>query len=920
MPFPAVKNQQAVHLGEMANIAGYISTTMRKKYDFRPLSNGRATQITGWLLCCCLLWFHPQMRAQSGLAEKCSPPLRAAFDAGPPAAQRSGHQGLFTVVVHDLPAFEAWARQNTPAVHACYPPARILVLEDRWPHFRDTVLARPEVLFADFGALAGREEVLVPGHNLFASHIAFVHARQPALDGAGATVSIKEFRFDSADVDFKDRYVPGSKPAPLLSVHAGIMATLAAGAGNAGPAGRGVSRGCRLVSSSFVGLLPDPDDDYEALDIGVQNHSYGLDIENYYGAGALAYDQSTQIHPEILHVFSAGNSGAGTPPSGVYAQVNGFANLTGNFKMAKNVLVVGAVDSFRQVTPFSSRGPAFDGRIKPDLVAFGQDGSSGAAALVSGSAAVLRQAFFEKYGYHPGSDLLRAILTGSADDILTPGPDFVSGFGHLNLKKAVELVQHQFMANGTVAEAQSIVFTADLPANMRRLKITLCWNDLPALPNAAKALVNDLDLRVQMPDGSMVFPQVLNIFPHADSLSLPARPGRDSLNTVEQAVLPYPPAGTYQIMVDGYAVSNGSQPFALAMSWDTLGHFEWTCPLPQGPAYSGEQAILYWETALDATAQGSLEWKPAGSLDWQVIDPAIALHTGFSKWVLPDTFTPAQVRMRIGAREFVSDTFLIAPELRMQVGFDCPDSFLVRWNSAAPDASYRLWALQGRYLQPLLTVSDTFIVLKKTEYPQARFAVSARAAGYPDGGVYSNAPDIAAQSAGCFIQSLLAQIADENRVELSLRLGSLYGIRKIWVEKYEQDEWAPLCEEQAPALETGCTDFTPAAGTNTYRARLEMENGGTVTGEPVTVYFAGENGYLVLPNPVAGGNTLFVISRFTDDIPAFTMYDLAGRFIFEKALDDTRTEIVLPHLPPGYYSWQVTETTNRKYYGKLLIR
>jgi hypothetical protein len=37
------------------------------------------------------------------------------------------------------------------------------------------------------------------------------------------------------------------------------------------------------------------------------------------------------------------------------------------------------------------KGPAFDGRIKPEMVAFGIDGSSGAAALVSGVAILLQQ-------------------------------------------------------------------------------------------------------------------------------------------------------------------------------------------------------------------------------------------------------------------------------------------------------------------------------------------------------------------------------------------------------------------------------------------------------------------------------------------------------------------------------------------------
>jgi len=41
----------------------------------------------------------------------------------------------------------------------------------------------------------------------------------------------------------------------------------------------------------------------------------------------------------------------------------------------------------------SSRGPAYDGRVKPELVAFAEDGSSGAAAIVSGISLVAQQTY-----------------------------------------------------------------------------------------------------------------------------------------------------------------------------------------------------------------------------------------------------------------------------------------------------------------------------------------------------------------------------------------------------------------------------------------------------------------------------------------------------------------------------------------------
>ena len=114
-------------------------------------------------------------------------------------------------------------------------------------------------------------------------------------------------------------------------------------------------------------------------------------MENDYGLNAIAFDKSANNNEGLLHVFSSGNSGSATSNSGVYSGITGFANLTGNFKMAKNILTVGAVDSFGNVAPLSSRGPAYDGRIKPELVAFQKNGTSEAAALVSGTALLLQQ-------------------------------------------------------------------------------------------------------------------------------------------------------------------------------------------------------------------------------------------------------------------------------------------------------------------------------------------------------------------------------------------------------------------------------------------------------------------------------------------------------------------------------------------------
>ncbi len=854
------------------------------------------------LLFALLLLLHTPAKSQTpgtALLHKCAPSLLPSLVQQPAEKSTLEH---YTLLVSDLPAFQAWAKTQSIRIVRTYAPARVVVVEASHTVFLAKILPHPTLQFADRGAAVGREELPVPGHNLFVNRINTAHARWPLLNGAGITVSINENRFDSSDVDFRGRHQPSLKSAAQLTDHAHIMASLVAGAGNSDPAGRGAAPGAQILSSNFAGLLPDDDADYAAQNITVQNHSYGIAIENYYGPSALAYDHSVALRPALLHVFSAGNDGLAASLSGIYANLMGFANLTGNFKMAKNVLTVGSVDSFGQVPPLSSRGPAYDGRTKPDLMAFGPSGTSEAAALVSGATAVLQQAFFEQYGTRPAAHTLRAVLLNTTDDIAPLGPDFTSGYGSLNLKNALQVILNQQLTFGEVENTTTKTFPLNLPPNAHNLRVTLAWDDPPAQPGTARSLINDLDLTLLAPNGSVWQPWVLNTAPHPDSLRQPARRGRDSLNNAEQILLDFPPSGLYQIQVYGQRILPENQTFTLTFDWDTLQHFEWDCPVQNDPAIVGQAAILRWTTNLTA-ATGRIEWRPLGSNDWQLIDPAAPLAAGYRRWLVPDTFAAAQVRMLADSRAFVSDTFLIAPELRMRVGFDCPDSVLLRWNAVGPGAVYQLWGLGNRYLEPLLTTADTFRVLQKKDFPQQVFTVSALSVGNT-AGPKSAAPNIATQGAGCYISTFLADLNTNFQVDLTLQLGTTYGVRRVFFEKIKSGTSSVLHDKKPEQEQVVFTDSAPESGTNRYFARIELANGSQLRSDTVAVYYAGESNWLVYPNPVAGSGSLTVLSR-TPDPATLELYDVLGRRILEEKLGDQRVYIALPSLPPGCYVWRV---------------
>lgn len=93
----------------------------------------------------------------------------------------------------------------------------------------------------------------------------------------------------------------------------------------------------------------------------IHSNSWG-GVLNFYDADTSAVDGYMHSHDQFLIVFAAGNDGA----EGYYSM--------GDPACSKNALTVGASlnsPNFEDVAFFSSLGPSFDGRIKPDVVAPG---------------------------------------------------------------------------------------------------------------------------------------------------------------------------------------------------------------------------------------------------------------------------------------------------------------------------------------------------------------------------------------------------------------------------------------------------------------------------------------------------------------------------------------------------------------------
>jgi len=347
----------------------------------------------------------------------------------------------------------------------------------------------------------------------------------------------------------------------------------------------------------------------------IGSNSWGDDTQGGYDISAMEFDalvrdadpETPGDQPYILE-FSAGNAGPGD-------------RTIGSPAVAKNVIATGASQNNRfdffiyaegqeSMADFSSRGPCADGRIKPDVVAPGtwiaslqsaaatdenawqpisplymyQGGTSQSGPQVSGAAAVFVQYYREtQNGATPSPALVKAALIDSAVDMenfdselggnTTFTPNMDEGWGRVDLTEIIGSDRgHDFtdqtmpLADGQAFEKRLVIASSEEP-----LKVTLAYTDVPGLPSASQALVNDLDLEVISPSGIIYRG---NQF--LDGESYPDSPGHDAINNVEGVRVFEPEAGEYivrvvarKILADARADTGPvDQDFALVFSGD----------------------------------------------------------------------------------------------------------------------------------------------------------------------------------------------------------------------------------------------------------------------------------------------------------------------------------------------------------------
>lgn len=447
-----------------------------------------------------------------------------------------------------------------------------------------------------------------------------------------------------------------------------------------------------------LGGLPDNLGDLlqQAYDTGARIHSnsWGANFfikplarfltAGQYNLAAVQVDGFLWEHPDMVVLFAAGNEGVDLFTPGAEGEIelpfpDGVVDPTSMASpgTAKNVITVGASEGLRSegghaqerwgaegdllsslmgdsypaeplasdlpsdhaegMAAFSSRGPANDGRIKPDVVAPGTNiisarshddrasdlfgvyddhyvycsGTSMATPLVAGGVALIRQWYVDIHGKaDPSAALIKATLINGATDI-SPGqfgpgttqdvpqewPNSVTGWGRVNIKDSISPGSEREVwfldRKDGLNTGDEAVVTRWAAASGEPLRVALVWTDAPGemepvrfnLPGISErppsVLVNDLDLTVTSPDGRTF---------HGNMGA-----GPDRLNNVEAIRISDPPEGEYSVVVRAHQVPQGPQPFAVVVAGQRI---------VSGPAEAEEPAAAVPETEAESDSDG----------------------------------------------------------------------------------------------------------------------------------------------------------------------------------------------------------------------------------------------------------------------------------------------------------------------------
>lgn len=607
------------------------------------------------------------------------------------------------------------------------------------------------------------------------------------LNGDGVVIGIGDGGKLGEHIDFSKDWISISNE-PTNQNHQNHIVGAISGQGNLNPFFPGYASKSKLIIEKVEGIIYNTNQYINNYQMSLTNNAYGIEnvaFEEDYNSFSALVDQQILENDALLHVFAAGNFG--------HKQISnfpkGYRTVAKYTATSKNSLTVGAVDGNLKIASFSSIGPVYDGRIKPEITAMGvktfstgkknqyyaESGTSMSSAAVTGVLSLLYQEYVEINNKLPNSGLMKSILCNTADDYGNVGPDFQYGFGVLNALRATKVVKNNQFYSGALSQFQEVENILDIPAGLEVAKVLLYWEDAPSL--SQNKLINDLDIKIIDPNGNEIRPLVLN--PNGDLTAI-ATSGIDQINNIEQIYIKKPVAGNYKIIVKGSKIPNEDWNF-----WVTYDFIKpeviVTYPMGGESILSDHLVNITWDADITNQQPLSVKYSIDNGLSWQIIADNIAPNKRNFVWRSPKNISPSTL-IRVSKKNQtvfgVSESFsmLYRPEELEFLG-DCNNRSL-KWNSYNPENKYQVyWYFEGEmkpFGMPVLENEITINIEDLDENKIYWFAVSAIT---PDGkeskrsnaisfkndcGIVSNADDIEN------IEQLLSTTAYPNPVSENL--------------------------------------------------------------------------------------------------------------------------------------------------------
>ncbi len=559
-------------------------------------------------------------------------------------------------------------------------------------------------------------------HRSNAINTAILNGRK--YDGSGVSVAVNDDGFVGPHIDFTGRLEQSNVANDFTGDHGDMVAGILGGAGNLNPIYEGMAKGAKMHIRQYSGSLPGTVQLHRDSGVVLFSSSYSDGCNAGYTTLTRQVDLEIRLNPSLIQVFSAGNTGS---LNCGYGAGPGWGNITGGHKQGKNVIATANLLNNGNIVNSSSRGPANDGRIKPDISANGNgqmstdpnnvyafgSGTSAAAPGVAGVLAQLYQAYRELNNQEdPNSGLLKGILLNTAEDYGNEGPDFTFGWGRLNAYKAVKVLEEKRYIDSSISHGETHLYQLNIPENVKEVKVMAYWMDREAFPSASKALVNDLDLKLLTSD-TAYFPWVLNTTPNPSSLSSTALKGEDHLNNMEQVSIVNPSKNTYEIEVFGYNVPFSGQKYFLIYEF-IYDEITITYPIGGEGLHPFDVEFIHWDASPD-TIPFDIEYSSDNGLTWNYIGDASA-DKRMKIWQVPNQqMDEVKIKVSRGITEDQSDEYftIIKDPDYLSVDSICLCYVTITWDPVPGAVQYEVMVLGDKFMDSIAVTKDTYYRIPK---------------------------------------------------------------------------------------------------------------------------------------------------------------------------------------------------------------